>query len=87
MADQFETLAPGLEAPAGEFVEVVPNDVTNLANPSRYLYVGGTGDIVAVDLLGNTVTFKNVVAGTVLPIRAVRVDATGTTATSIIALR
>lgn len=72
--------------PAHYAVAVTPNDGADLADTSRALYIGGAGD-VKVDMLGSgTVTFVGVAAGTVLPLRADRVYATGTTATSIVAL-
>jgi len=72
--------------PAHYAVAVTPNDGADLADTSRALYIGGGGD-VKVDMLGSgTVTFVGVAAGTVLPLRADRVYATGTTATSIVAL-
>jgi hypothetical protein len=54
---------------------------------SRAIYVGGAGDLV-VTMAGNrdkTVTFKDVPAGQVLPIRVAQVNA-GTTATDIVAI-
>lgn len=54
--------------------------------PTYGLYVGGAGN-VKVDMYdGGTVTFNSVTAGTILPIKATRVYATGTTATNIVAL-
>ncbi len=65
---------------------VTPDDATDLATTARSLYIGGTGD-VKVDMAdGTTETFAVVPAGTVLPIAVKRVYATGTTATSILAL-
>jgi len=65
---------------------VTPSDVGQL-KPTRGLYVGAAGD-VKVDLAsGETVTFTALAAGLVHPISVVRVYATDTTATSILALR
>lgn len=59
---------------------------TNAIPTTTALYIGGAGG-VKVDLSsGATVTFASVPAGTVLPIQAVRVYATGTAATNIVAL-
>jgi hypothetical protein len=52
----------------------------------RALYIGGSGNVRITDPQGNVVTFVGAVAGTVLPVMAKRVWATGTTATNIIGL-
>jgi len=52
----------------------------------RAIYVGGAGDISIDDIGGNTVSFVGVLAGSILPVQTARVNATGTTATSIVAL-
>lgn len=66
---------------------VTTSDTVDLPdNATRGLYVGATGT-VKVDMVGGgTVTFVGVPAGAVLPIQARRVYATGTTATTILAL-
>ncbi len=45
--------------------------------PTRAIYVGGAGDIVVVWPDGSTSTHVGVPAGTVLPVRAKRVNSTG----------
>lgn len=74
--------------PSGIAVAVTPDNSTLIATGvTRALYVGETGDITALMADGGTaVLFKNVSAGTVLPIRVQRVNSTGTTAASIVAL-
>lgn len=53
---------------------------------ARGIYVGVSGDIVAILCPGTAaVTFKSVPVG-ILPIEASRVKATGTTATDLLAL-
>lgn len=70
-----------------KWVVVSPSDSVNLVNgPCRALYVGGTGNIVAVDQDGTTCLFSTIPAGTILPIIAMRVNSTSTTATTIVAL-
>lgn len=49
------------------------------------IYVGGAGDVVVVFEDGSTCTFA-CGAGQILPVRAVRVHSTGTTATGLVAL-
>lgn len=73
--------------PAQSAVAVTNSDsVAFAAGPCRALYIGVTGD-VAVDMAdtGAAVVFKAVPVGW-LPIRVLRVRATGTTATNILAL-
>lgn len=74
-----------LQAGTGFFV-IPPSDTVNLTKRCRAVYVGGAGNIVAVDDAGTAVTFSAVPAGTVLPIEAKRINATGTTATLLVAL-
>lgn len=65
-------------------VAIAPNDSTDLARVSRYIYVGGAGD-VKVDMgRSGTVTLKAVPVGTMLHMAAKRVYNTGTTATFLI---
>lgn len=54
---------------------------------ARSVYVGGAGDITVVTGGGDTVTFKAVPAGAILPVYVTHVRVTGTTATNLIALR
>ncbi len=51
------------------------------------LYVGtaSTADVVLVFDDGATVTLKNVIAGTFYPIHFIRINATGTTASNLVA--
>lgn len=59
------------------------------SNPAiaRALYIGGGGTaVLLLDDGVNTCTFPGLLAGTILPVRCVRVNATNTTATNIVAL-
>ena len=75
-------------APASAAEAVTPHDTNALAEYSRGLYVGGAGNITCrlVDDTNDTV-FTAVPSGAILPIRVSHVRATGTTATSIVAMR
>lgn len=74
-------------APARNAAAVTPSDTVDLAELTRGLYVGGTGDVtVNMADTGSAVKFAAVPAGTLLPIRASRVKSTGTTATDIVAV-
>lgn len=75
-----------LQAPSGSFAAITKSDSVDLAFVTRGVYVGGSGDVVAVSPAGDVVTFSNVAAGTVLPIRVTRINSTSTTATGMVAL-
>jgi hypothetical protein len=66
---------------------VTTSDSTIYGQPTRALYVGAAGNIT-VDMAdgGSSVLFVAVQGGTLLPIQVTRIYATGTTATSIVAL-
>lgn len=77
---------PQQSEPSAKYAVVTPHDSTDLANMTRGLYVGGTGNLVAVMEDNTTCLFSAIPAGTILPIRARRVNSTNTTATLIVAL-
>ena len=86
MADAFENLNPGLEAPARQaFAIGTATYGTALAQTTRALWVGTGGNVVAQMAGGNTVTFGGVQDGSLLPIRVVSLG-TATTATGIVGL-
>lgn len=74
----------GIEC-AKRYVAVTKSDTVGYS-PARALYVGTTGDVVAVDTDGNTCTFTGVPGGTILPVSTQRVNSTNTTASNIVAL-
>jgi len=87
MGDTFDGKQPVLDSPAFNAEDVTPHNDNDLPNASRAIYVGGTGDLSVVMVNGGAaVVFKNVVSGSLLPIRAARVRATDTTATDIVCL-
>lgn len=71
--------------PVADFAAITPHD-SNQIIPPFALYVGVGGDIVAVNRSGQTITFKGVPTGAILPIRPKILKATGTTATDIVGL-
>ncbi len=80
--------------PAQSGYAVTTSDSVALPNgPCRALYIGGTGDVSVLHNQVNanggfiqvTVVYKTAPVG-ILPVSCVRVNATGTTATSIVAL-
>lgn len=86
-ASDFEGYDPYLDSPAGYAESVTPDNSNNLPNVTRGIYVGATGDMVVDMFLGGTsVTFTGLAAGVVHPLRVKKIHATGTTASSIVAL-
>lgn len=74
---------------------VTPSDTVNIPSlssesgtPNRgcVLYIGTGGDLKVLTIGGDEVTFTNFQDGSFLPVQVVRVFATGTTASNIIAL-
>jgi hypothetical protein len=66
---------------------VIPSDTVNLDFPTRFLWVGGAGNVsVEMEGSGSAIVLEGITAGTMLPIRVKRVNVTGTTATKIVAL-
>lgn len=87
MADDFEAYADGLTSTARNAAAITPHDSTDLAKVTRGIYVGVGGDVsVEMKGTGTAIVFKGAAAGTVIPVRATRVNATGTTATDLVAL-
>jgi hypothetical protein len=72
--------------PAQGGFAVTPSDTVDFTEYARGLYVGVTGNVVVVAFDGSVLTFVGVPAGAVLPIVCRRVNATSTTATSILGL-
>ena len=68
-------------------VVVVPSDTVNFARGvCQGIYVGGAGNVTAVMEDGTVATFTAPPVGSILPIRAIRVNATLTSATLMVAL-
>jgi hypothetical protein len=80
-------VAPFITEPAANAAAITPNNGADLAANTRGLYVGVSGD-VKVDMVtgGTGITFVSLAAGIVHPLQVKRVYATGTTATSIVAV-
>lgn len=76
----------GFNAPAADAFAITPSDTVLFTNDTRGIYVGGAGNLTVLMQSGAVVLFTAVPAGTVLPIRAERVNATGTTATALVGL-
>lgn len=79
--------ADSVEAPARRCAAVTPNDGADLPGaPCKALWIGVAGTVALIAADDTASVTLNCPQG-LLPIRARRVLATGTTATSIVALR
>ena len=72
--------------PALTFLAVTPSDTVDLPAKARALYIGKGGDVAAINASGDPIIFKSVQTGTILPVFTIRVNATDTSADSIVAL-
>jgi hypothetical protein len=87
MADPFAGAVDSVIAPATKAVAVVPHDSDALGDIPKALFIGTGGHLVLRGAGGGAdVTFRNIADGTVLPVRAQFVRATGTTAADNVAL-
>ena len=77
-----------LDAPAYEGFSITPSDdsADDFDIYTRGIYIGVDGDVVVVTSSGTALTFKGLLAGTILPVRAKRINSTNTTATDLIGL-
>lgn len=86
MESGFRDYARSTTSPADRAIAVVPADNQPLPFLPRAIYVGTGGDLVMTGANGQSVSWKNVPAGVILPFRASIVHATGTTAANLLAL-
>ncbi len=85
--DPFENSSDSLIAPAKSAFAIVPDDSADLPGATKAVYVGTGGDITARPVDGDIdVLFRNVVAGTILPVRLRAVRVVGTTAADLVGL-
>jgi len=85
--DRYANHTPGLTSPARHCFAITPHNSNELAEVTRSIYVGSTGDVV-LRAVGSAadVTFVAVPAGAFLDVRASHIRATGTTAASLVGL-
>ena len=90
MPDPYTTLFNGVSDPGTRAAAIVPSDTVDLPDIPKGIYVGTGGNITMIGVgapVGATgVTWKNVPAGSLIPFRARRILATGTTATDMLAV-
>lgn len=66
------------------YFAITSHDSNNETENSRALYVGVSGDVVAVMIDGTAITFKNMAAGVWHPMVFKRINSTSTTATDMV---
>jgi hypothetical protein len=81
-----ETLGKTAVSPADDAFAISPSDSVNFPYRPRAIHVGVAGNLVAVFASGSVITFKGCAAGSVIPIRPIRINSTGTTATDLVGL-
>ena len=79
----------------GRAAAVTPSDTTNVPSVSAQdgsgnngcvLYVGGYGDVKVRTVGGDDIPFVGVNGGTFMPVQVIKVYATGTNATDLVAM-
>lgn len=86
MSDDFNTYREGLSDPADNHFSITPSDATDFTKVTRGIYVGVGGDIAVVSKGGVVVVYKDVLSGSIIPFRALRVNSTSTTATDLVGM-
>lgn len=89
MADTFASLPPDhLIHPANGAFDAfaLASDTVDLAIATRAFYTGSGGDIKVTTLDKQDVALVSVPAGTIFPLRIIRLWSTGTTATDVVGL-
>ncbi len=86
MTDLYASHMSGLESPAYDAFVITPTNAVALATVTRAIYVGTGGDIALTMKSGSAVTLKSVPSGSIVPVRATEVAATGTTASNLVGL-
>lgn len=86
MPDIFNQNSTGLDSPGLYHYAITPSDSTDFQISFRSVYVGGAGNVVIVSNDGTAVTYVGVAAGSIIPMRGKRVNATNTTATSMVGI-
>ena len=71
-------------APPADIFVITPSNTEDLEHATRGIYVGIAGNITLTTVNGKTGMLANVAAGSILPIQAIRVFVTGTSATNLV---
>ena len=85
--DSYQHLSDSLISPAEFCFAISPDDVAELQEATKAIYVGNGGDVTLRCVRGEAdITFTNVPSGSILDVRVRAVRHTGTTASNIVAL-
>lgn len=82
MSDPFQGYGGTIDGPATRHFAITPSDTVDMAIQPRAIYCIADGNAVVRDGAGTTITYP-VTNGMYLIIRAVRILATGTTASLV----
>ncbi len=72
-------------SPGAHYVAVTPADTDLADGPCRGIYIGASGNLTVLDMVGSTVQFVALATGVIHPIQAKQIKA-ATTATSVVAV-
>ena len=79
-ATDYFTHSVGATSPAENAFAITPHDTNELTYVTRGLYLGVSGDVAVTTSNGDEVTFLNMAAGIIHPLRVKIVKDTGTDA-------
>ena len=83
MTDRFNSYVAGLEAPASDVFDIIPDDGADLALATRALNVSVSGPVRGTTVTGTTATV-DLDAGNAFPVRAQSIHAPGPAATGFV---
>ncbi len=87
MTDRYGNIPITRTMPAEAYIAaILDTDLGPVDAIPRAIYIGGDGDVVAINDLGDPITFVGMKGGVIYPIRPNRINTTGTTATGILCL-
>jgi len=86
MADEYSSHGSALDSPGIRHYAITPHASTDEAIAFRAIWVGVAGNVVVVAMDGTAVTYKGCAAGSIIPMRGRRVNATNTTATDLVGM-
>lgn len=85
--DNYRALGDSISAPSRNCFAIIPDDVQDLPEVPKAIYVGSGGRITLRSVDGaSDVVFAGIASGTILPVRATAIRATGTDASDLLGL-